>query len=68
MTPSRSPLPRRLAPAGASDRVARFPLTQGCAVVVEWGERLDVDGAAHIEIEHLGGDRRLVRTTRDLGH
>jgi tRNA threonylcarbamoyladenosine biosynthesis protein TsaE len=38
------------------------------AVVVEWGERLDVDGAARIEIEHLGGDRRLVRTTRDLGH
>jgi tRNA threonylcarbamoyladenosine biosynthesis protein TsaE len=38
------------------------------AVVVEWGERLDVDGAARIEIEHLGGDRRLVRTTHDLGH
>ncbi|HEX2646332.1 MAG TPA: tRNA (adenosine(37)-N6)-threonylcarbamoyltransferase complex ATPase subunit type 1 TsaE [Candidatus Dormibacteraeota bacterium] len=37
------------------------------AVVVEWGERLEVDGAARIEIEHLGGDRRLVRTTRDLG-
>ena len=38
------------------------------AVVVEWGERLAVDGAAEIEIEHLGGDRRLIRTRRDLGH
>ena len=38
------------------------------AVVVEWGERLDVDGSALIEIEHLGGDRRLVRTKRDLSH
>lgn len=38
------------------------------AVVVEWGERLDVDGAAHINIEHLGGDRRLIRTIHDLGH
>jgi len=38
------------------------------AVVVEWGERMDVDGAAHIEIEHLGGDRRLIRTKHDLGH
>jgi tRNA threonylcarbamoyladenosine biosynthesis protein TsaE len=38
------------------------------AVVVEWGERLQVDGAALIHIEHLGGDRRLVRTVRDLRH
>ena len=38
------------------------------AVVVEWGERLVVDGAAHIQIEHLGGDRRLIRTIHDLGH
>ena len=38
------------------------------AVVVEWGERLAVDGAMHIEIEHLGGDRRLIRTLRDLRH
>ena len=37
-------------------------------VVVEWGERLDVEGAAEIEIEHLGGDRRLIRTKRDLSH
>ena len=36
------------------------------AVVVEWGDRLDVEGAARIEIEHLGGDRRLIRTARDL--
>ena len=38
------------------------------AVVVEWGERLEVDDAALVEIEHLGGDRRLIRTTRDLDH
>jgi tRNA threonylcarbamoyladenosine biosynthesis protein TsaE len=41
-------------------------LAEGGAVVVEWGERLDVDAAAHIEIEHLGGDRRLIRTRHDL--
>jgi tRNA threonylcarbamoyladenosine biosynthesis protein TsaE len=38
------------------------------AVVVEWGDRLEVDGAARIDIEHLGGDRRLIRTARDLSH
>jgi len=38
------------------------------AVVVEWGERLDVDGAALIEFEHLGGDRRRIRTISDLSH
>lgn len=38
------------------------------AVVVEWGDRLEVDGAAVIEIEHLGGDRRLIRTQHDLRH
>lgn len=38
------------------------------AAVVEWGERLDVEDAALIEFEHLGGDRRLIRTTRDLSH
>ncbi len=43
-------------------------LAQQGAVVVEWGDRLEVDGAALIEIEHLGGDRRLIRTTRELGH
>jgi tRNA A37 threonylcarbamoyladenosine biosynthesis protein TsaE len=42
-------------------------LMQG-AVVVEWGDRLDAPDAALIEIEHLGGDRRLVRTKRDLSH
>jgi tRNA threonylcarbamoyladenosine biosynthesis protein TsaE len=41
-------------------------LAEGGAVVVEWGDRIDVDGAALIEIEHLGGDRRLIRTKRDL--
>jgi tRNA threonylcarbamoyladenosine biosynthesis protein TsaE len=38
------------------------------AVVVEWGDRIDVPDAALIEIEHLGGDRRLIRTRRDLRH
>ena len=38
------------------------------AVVVEWGERLEVDDAALVEIEHLGGDRRLIRTIRELSH
>jgi len=38
------------------------------AIVVEWGDRLRVPGAARIEIEHLGGDRRLLRTRRDLRH
>lgn len=42
-------------------------LAEQGAVVVEWGDRLQVDGAAVIEIEHLGGDRRLIRTKRDLG-
>lgn len=36
------------------------------AVVVEWGDRLDVEDAARIEFEHLGGDRRSIRTARDL--
>jgi tRNA threonylcarbamoyladenosine biosynthesis protein TsaE len=43
-------------------------LAQQGAVVVEWGDRLEVDDAARIEIEHLGGDRRLIRTARDLSH
>ncbi len=52
-------------------------LDQG-AVVVEWGDRLEaagtalpgagLPGASLIEIEHLGGDRRLIRTKRDLSH
>lgn len=36
------------------------------AVIIEWGDRLDADGSALIEIEHLGGDRRLIRVKRDL--
>jgi tRNA threonylcarbamoyl adenosine modification protein YjeE len=36
------------------------------AVVVEWGDRLAGADAAKISIEHLGGDRRLIRTDRDL--
>lgn len=43
-------------------------LAEDGAVVVEWGERLMVDGAARIEIEHLGGDRRRIRTHDDPGH
>jgi len=38
------------------------------AVVVEWGDRIEVPDAALIEIQHLGGDRRLIRTKRDLSH
>ncbi len=39
------------------------------AVVVEWGDRLDRSDAtdsALVSIQHLGGDRRLIRTDRDL--
>jgi tRNA threonylcarbamoyladenosine biosynthesis protein TsaE len=43
-------------------------LAEEGAVVVEWGERLDVPSAALIEIQHLGGERRRLRTKRDLGH
>ncbi|HXD81433.1 MAG TPA: tRNA (adenosine(37)-N6)-threonylcarbamoyltransferase complex ATPase subunit type 1 TsaE [Candidatus Acidoferrum sp.] len=43
-------------------------LTEQGAVVIEWGERLEVGSAALIEIEHLGGERRLIRTKRDLSH
>jgi tRNA threonylcarbamoyladenosine biosynthesis protein TsaE len=42
-------------------------LDQG-AVVVEWGDRVEVPAAAVIQLEHLGGERRLVRTKRDLSH
>jgi tRNA threonylcarbamoyladenosine biosynthesis protein TsaE len=38
------------------------------AVVIEWGDRLQVPGSALFEIEHLGGDRRLIRMKRDLSH
>lgn len=38
------------------------------AVVVEWGDRLEAPTAALIELEHLGGERRLIRTKRDLSH
>jgi len=43
-------------------------LADAGAVVVEWGDRIEVPDAALIEIEHLGGDRRLIRTKRDLRH
>jgi tRNA threonylcarbamoyladenosine biosynthesis protein TsaE len=42
-------------------------LDQG-AVVVEWGDRLDAPDAAVIELEHLGEERRVIRTKRDLSH
>jgi tRNA threonylcarbamoyladenosine biosynthesis protein TsaE len=56
-------------------------LADSGAVVVEWADRiasppvgrsgeagLGTDNFAVIEIEHLGGDRRLLRTKRDLSH
>jgi tRNA A37 threonylcarbamoyladenosine biosynthesis protein TsaE len=43
-------------------------LADSGAVVIEWGDRIAVPGAALIEIKHLGGDRRLLRTTLDLSH
>jgi tRNA threonylcarbamoyladenosine biosynthesis protein TsaE len=43
-------------------------LAEQGALVIEWGDRLQVPGSAWIEIEHLGGDRRLIRTKRDLSH
>jgi tRNA A37 threonylcarbamoyladenosine biosynthesis protein TsaE len=42
-------------------------LDQGAAVV-EWGERLDVPEAALVHLEHLEGDRRIIRVERDLSH
>jgi tRNA threonylcarbamoyladenosine biosynthesis protein TsaE len=42
-------------------------LDQG-AVVVEWGDRIESVGAALIQLEHLGGVRRVIRTKRDLSH
>lgn len=38
------------------------------ALLIEWGERLGAPDSAWIEIEHLEGDRRLIRTKRDLRH
>ena len=38
------------------------------ALIVEWGERLDVQDAALIDFRHLGGERRLLRIKRDLSH
>lgn len=43
-------------------------LAEQGAVVVEWGDRLDVPGAALIEFEHLGSDSRVIRVKRDLRH
>jgi len=40
-------------------------LDQGAAVV-EWGERLDAPKAALVHLEHLEGDRRMIRVQRDL--
>ena len=40
-------------------------LDQG-AVVVEWGDRLQTRKAARVELEHLEGDRRVIRVKRDL--
>jgi tRNA threonylcarbamoyladenosine biosynthesis protein TsaE len=38
------------------------------AAVVEWGERLDAPNAALVHLEHLEGDRRMIRVKRDLSH
>jgi tRNA threonylcarbamoyladenosine biosynthesis protein TsaE len=43
-------------------------LAEEGAVLVEWGERLDVPGAAHVDFQHLGAERRLLRVIRDLSH
>ena len=40
-------------------------LNQGAAVV-EWGDRLDAPKAALVHLEHLEGDRRMIRVKRDL--
>jgi tRNA threonylcarbamoyladenosine biosynthesis protein TsaE len=40
-------------------------LDQG-AVVVEWGERIETRTAALIQLEHLEGDRRVIRVKRNL--
>jgi tRNA threonylcarbamoyladenosine biosynthesis protein TsaE len=40
-------------------------LDQG-AVIVEWGDRLDARKAALVHLEHLEGDRRMIRVKRDL--
>jgi tRNA threonylcarbamoyladenosine biosynthesis protein TsaE len=42
-------------------------LDQGAAVV-EWGDRLDAPKAALVHLEHLAGDRRMIRVKRDLSH
>jgi tRNA threonylcarbamoyladenosine biosynthesis protein TsaE len=42
-------------------------LDQGAAVV-EWGERLDAPKAALVHLQHLEGDRRMIRVKRDLPH
>jgi tRNA threonylcarbamoyladenosine biosynthesis protein TsaE len=42
-------------------------LDQG-AVVVEWGDRLEAPTSALVDLEHLGGERRLIRMKRDLSH
>jgi len=61
-------LTRVLGPANFGLTALGTALILYFAVVIEWGDRLQVPGAALIEIEHLGGDRRVVRTKRDLSH
>jgi tRNA threonylcarbamoyladenosine biosynthesis protein TsaE len=36
------------------------------AVVVEWGDRINERRAALVQLEHLEGDRRMIRVKRDL--
>jgi tRNA threonylcarbamoyladenosine biosynthesis protein TsaE len=42
-------------------------LDQGAAVV-EWGDRIEAPKAALVHLEHLEGDRRMIRVERDLSH
>lgn len=53
------------APSELADLGLDELLDQG-AVVVEWGERLEALEAALVHIEHLEGDRRMIRVKRDL--
>ena len=58
----------RLEKPGELRDIGLEELLDAGAVVVEWGDRLEVSAAVRIEIEHLGGDRRLLRTQDDLRH
>lgn len=56
----------RLESAGELRDLGLEELLDAGAVVVEWGDRLDSPEAALVSIEHLGGNRRLLRVEREL--